>query len=120
MTGDAVLLGRRRNGGGTWHRVGHRAQPLLAIDPSAPDAAGVGGTPAVLPGGGWPLVSPDELPKSSPARVSALSTGESAVEVAAWLVDLWILDYSEDVAVIAGRQRRRATRQARTGRNRSG
>jgi hypothetical protein len=48
----------------------------------------------------------DELPEVIRARVvERCQTGESAVEVAAWLVDLGYWITPEDVAVIVARQR---------------
>lgn len=48
----------------------------------------------------------DELPEVIAARaVERVQTGESAVEVAAWLVDLGYWATPEDVAVIVARPR---------------
>lgn len=48
----------------------------------------------------------DELPEAITARVvERCQTGESAVEVAAWLIDLGYWITPEDVAVIVARQR---------------
>jgi hypothetical protein len=50
----------------------------------------------------------DELPDVITARVvERCQTGESAVEVAAWLVDLGYWITPEDVAVIVARHRQR-------------